>query len=149
MKNMIASFLSIIMLFMLLCITPVYYWSIIDYAKTSTVLLASTRNVIDEVIDTRQLTDVTLEEFTLDLATVSGYYEADIVRKKMYINPGAAPGKEYISYFVVDDNRVYDSGDKIQITVRPVADSYFEAISKTFMGLSLGSSKFTLVGRVR
>ena len=148
MKNILSSFLSLIMMFMLLCVTPVYYWSIIDYAKTSTVLLASTRNVIDEVIDTKQLSDITYDEFLLDIATVSGYYDAKITRYKMIVNPTPTGGTQ-VSYMIVDDFKTYDSGDKISVKVTPVGSSYFEAISKAFLGLSINADSFTIVGRVR
>ena len=105
MKDIVGSVFALFVAFLLLALTPLYYISTIQWAKSETMILTSARNLIDEVIDTRKLDDAALKEFNLNIAANSEYYTTNIIRQVRAVNPDPLnPGSTYTSYVTVDDN---------------------------------------------
>lgn len=148
MKNIAGTVVSIFVVFFMICITPLYYISVIQYARANSVVLSATRDIIDEVIDTRTLSEARIASYNLELASVSGYYEAQIIRKKRVLNPNDEGGVTPI--YIVDDNIYeYNQGDRIVVKVTPIGDSPFQILTRTFLGIGLSNEEFQLAGRVR
>lgn len=149
-KDVLGSIFSFIMIIIMLVITPIYYVGIIQWARSEAVVNIETRNLIDEVIDTRFLIDDTLKDYNLSIAALPMNYVITISRKVKVINPDPLnPGSTYTTYVVVDDISKYEQGDFIVVNLEPVGNNLFQIISKSLMGLSIPSNSFTLAGRVR
>lgn len=149
-KDILGSVVSIIIAFILIGITPLYYTGIINWASAESRAIAYTRNLVDTVIDTRELTDSTLKEYNLNMASLSEYYVHTITREVKVTNP--KPGtvdKTYSTYIAVDNNRVYDQGDIIIVEVQPVGDNVYRIIAQSLLGLRVPNDGFRLPGRVR
>lgn len=150
MKNIVGSLIAVFMAFMLLGVTPMYYEGIIIWQKSQSQALAYTRAVIDEVIDTKELREDTLEDYNLKMASLPNVYRTTIYRQSKITNPDPLnKGETYTTYVTVDDNRHYDQGDLIIIEVEPISDNLAQKFAKSLLGLYSPSSGFTLPGRVR
>lgn len=150
MKNVIGSLISVILIFFMLCITPIFYLSTIEYAKSSMQALSATRNLVDEVIDTGTLSDTTLADYNLLMASMSDYYSVKIIHKAKVVSPDPLrPGYTYTTYVVVDDLKTFTTGDEIMVIVRPLGENMFQSLSSTFLNMRTSREGFTLVGKVR
>ncbi len=150
MKDIVSSVLGIFLAFILLGVTPLYYVGVIQWAQAETQAIAYTTNLVDEVIDTKQLNDQTLAEYNLKMASLSTYYTFTIERQIKVVNPDPMnPGSTYTTYIVDDNIREYDTGDLIVVSVRPAGLSFAQTIADNILGLSVPKNGFTLPGRVR
>ena len=150
MKDVVGSVLAIFLGFILLLVTPMYYFSIIQWAKAATVALTAARNLIDEVIDTKEMDDAALANFNMDLAALSGYYTATVTRQVKVVNPHPLnPGETYTTYMTVDNNKEYDQSDFIIIEIEPLGVNISQSIARTLMGFQIPDNGVVLAGRVR
>jgi hypothetical protein len=150
MKDVVGSVFAIFLGFILLLVTPMYYFSIIQWAKAETVALTAARNLIDEVIDTKEMDDVALANFNMELAALSGYYTATVTRQVKVVNPDPlSPGETYTTYMMVDNNKEYDQGDFIIIEIEPLGVNISQTIARTLMGFQIPDNGVVLAGRVR
>lgn len=142
--------ISVAISFVLLGVTPMFYIGIIQLQSSQSQALAYTKAVVDEVIDTKVLTDEAVKDYNLNMASLSNTYKTVISRQVKIINPDPAnPGKTHSTYVTVDDNTKYDQGDLIVIKVVPVAKNTAQAVSQAIMGMFTPVSGFTIPGRVR
>lgn len=150
MKDIISSILATILAVIMLGITPLYYVGIIQWTRSEIIALSETSNLIDEVIDTRELRESTLKEYNINLASTSEYYTAKITRQVRVINPDPLnKGKTYESYVTVDDISTFNQGDFIIVEVKAIGNGTAQVIAQSLLGLGLGDMDFTLAGRVR
>ena len=70
-KDIIGNVVSAIMIVVMLFVTPMYYVGIIQWARDESQALAWTRAVVDEIIDSKELVDSTLEEYNIKMASLS------------------------------------------------------------------------------
>lgn len=149
-KDIVGVVLSVIMSVLLLVVSPMYYIGVIEWARSESEALAYTRNVIDEVIDTRELTDDMLADYNLNMASLSEYYTIEITRKVKVINPDPVhAGQTYTTYMIVDDNRHYNQGDIIIVDVKQIGSNTFQMLARGLMGMTILKDDITLCGRVR
>lgn len=150
MKDIVSSILGIFLAFIMLGVTPLYYVGLIQWAQAETQAIAYTTNLIDEVIDTKQLNDQTLSDYNLHMASLSSYYTFTIERQIKVVNPDPLnPGSTYTTYIVDDNVKEYDTGDLIVVSVKPVGLSFAQSVADSILGLSIPKNGFTLPGRVR
>lgn len=149
-SSVIGTVVSGILVILLLVVTPLYYIGIVEWAKAENEVIADTRNLIDEVIDTRVLTDDMMADYNLSLAAKSNYYRATITREVKVVNPDPLnPGKTHTNYMVVDDITNWNKGDLITVKVEQVGTNYFRTISRAMLGLDIQSNDIQMTGRVR
>lgn len=150
MKDIVSALISVIISFILVGITPMFYIGIIQLQSSQSQALAYTKAVVDEVIDTKVLTDEAIKDYNLNMSSLPNTYKAVISRQVKIINPDPVnPGKTKSTYVTVDDNTKYDQGDLIVIKVVPVAKNIAQAASQALMGLFTPVNGFTIPGRVR
>lgn len=150
MKNVIGTVLSAVAIIILLFVTPTYYLGIMQMAKSQSAALSYTRDLIDTVIDTRQMTQDMLEDYTLNMSSTTEFYKFTITRKMKCIMPDPVEeGQTYTTYITVDDISNFNQGDRIIINVEPVGSNLYQNLSASLMGMTISSEGFTLVGRVR
>lgn len=129
---------------------PMYQASIYNQVRAQEQALAYTRDLVDEVIDSRRLSESTLEDFYLKLGSTTANLSARITKEVRVVNPDPlTPSKTYTAYLASEDIYTYEQGDRIVVEVFQVGDSLMERIAKTFLNLHLGKISFSLVGRVR
>lgn len=150
MENVVGRVIGIIILFLMLGITPLYYTSIIETARDQELIMNATQQLIDGVVDTGKLTQETLDSYYMTLASADGYYNATILHKIKMVNPDPSnAGSTYTAYVVVDDIYSYERGDEIIIKVDTLGESYYQKITRALIGLSVLKEGFSLAGRVR
>lgn len=150
MKNIFGSLIAVILAFFMLGVAPMYYIGIIQWQNSQSQALAYTRNVVDEVIDTKVLSDDVLDDYSINMASLSNSYNFTIYRKVKITNPDPVnAGQTYSTYVTVDDNRTYDQGDLIVIEVTPTGKNVAQSFAQSLLGLRSPSAGFTLPGRVR
>lgn len=157
--NVVSNAISMIILTLVLVVTPFYLISIAENVRSDYAVMSETRNLIDEVIDSRTLTDDMLADYNLALASQSDAYRATITREVKVVNPDPQnpgnpsdpndKGSYYTSYQVVDDNRTYNQGDRIVVDIDTVETSFLRNMVRYITNLYHGSSDFTFTGRVR
>lgn len=150
MRGIPSTIISIIVAWVSMCVVPIFYICIILYARTTVTVLFETRNLIDEVIDTGTLTEDTLDDYYLSLASTTSYYDVTITHKVSVVNPDPTnPGEIYTTYVVVDDIYNYNRGDRIVVKVEPVGQNLYQVLVRTFLSIMVEDEGFTLAGRVR
>ena len=150
MKNPIGTVIAIIAIFLLLFVTPNFYIGTIQWAKAQSEALSYTRNIVDEVIDTRELTQDMLDDYTLNMSSTTEYYKFEITRKIKCVMPDPVnAGKTYSTYIVVDNINEYNQGDKFIVDVEPVGVNSFQVLAASLMGMPELTDGFRLEGRVR
>lgn len=150
MKDVVSAVISIIAIFLMLGVTPLYYEGIIQWQKSQSQALAYTRAVVDEVIDTKELTDEAIKDYNLNMASLPNTYKVTISRQVKVVNPDPEnAGKTHTTYVTVDDNKHYDQGDLIIVEVKPLSNNLAQQISLALLNLASPSSGFTIPGRVR
>lgn len=150
MNDIAGKVIGVILVFLMLGVTPLYFTSIIESARDQELIMNATQQLIDGVVDTGQLTQETLDSYYTTLATANGYYNATILHKIKMINPDPSnPGSTYTSYVAVDDIYSYERGDEIIVKVDTLGESYYQKITRSLLGLSVLKEGFSLAGRVR
>lgn len=142
----------LLMLLTVLCliVTPLYYISIIQYAKAENEMMSDVANVIDKVIDTRELTEDMLADLNIALAAKPMNYTLTITRETIVTNPDPSnPGSTYSVYVVADDIYNYRQGDIITIRVEMFGESMMTQIASKLLGLHLADYDYQIAGRVR
>lgn len=133
-----------------LIITPMYYISIIQYAKAEDEMMSDVATVIDKVIDTRELTEDMIVDLNLSLAAKPMNYTLSITRETIVTNPDPAhPGSTYSVYIVADDIHHYRQGDIIIIRVEMFGSSMMTQIAEKLLGMRVADYDYQVAGRVR
>lgn len=141
---------SIFLVVLLLVITPMYYISIVQWARSENEMMSEVSELIDKVIDTKILTTDMIADFNLSLAAKPLNYRATIARESMVVNPDPNNlGQTYSTYVITDNISEWKQGDIITITVEMIGESMFTTISSRILGLCTNKDTFTLAGRVR
>lgn len=141
-----------LMVLVVLClvITPMYYISIIQYAKAEDEMMSDVAIVIDKVIDTRELTEDMIADLNLSLAAKPMNYTLSITRETIVTNPDPAhPGSTYSTYIIADDIHHYRKGDIITIRVEMFGGSMMTQIAEKLLGMRVADYDYQVAGRVR
>lgn len=150
MRNVVGNIIAVMAIFLLVYVTPLYYTGIVEWAKASVEALSYTRDLIDGVIDTRELTDDMLNDYAISMASTAEYYRYEVIRKEKCIMPDPiTPGQTYSTYIVVDDISKFNQGDKVIVKVEPAGSNIFQTLSTRLMHMASIKDGFNLVGRVR
>lgn len=143
------AFLSLLVV-MCLVVTPLYYISIIQYARAESEMMSEVTTTMDKVIDTRVLTEDMIADLNLALAAKPVNYTLTITRETKVINPDPNNlGSTYSTYVVVDNINEYKQGDIITIRVEMFGENMMMQIAEKLLGLRLSDYDFQVSGRVR
>lgn len=105
---------------------------------------------LDEVIDSRTVTDAALAELNINLASYGIIVDYEITRYALSIDPDPVTGNAYTtSYIVTDDNRHYNKGDKLSIRVYTVGYSSTQALAHKLTGMFVKDLDETITVRIR
>lgn len=121
-----------------------------QYITSYHFMLNETRNFVDDVIDTKEITPQMLEDFNIALASSEVVYSAEIYRYIRTVNPDPVhSGQTITRWTMVDDSSKFNSGDRIQVVCTPVSVGAYQAIANTFLHLPMDRTTIIKTARVR
>jgi len=142
--------LCVFVVLMGVVVLPMYGMAVHQHLKSETEMMSEVAEFIDEVRDTRVLTDDMIADFNLALAAKTNNYTATITRRIKVTNPDPLnPGEVRSTYMVTDNISTWEQGDIIIVEVESFGQTPFSVITSRLMGLNVGNSEFRLAGRVR
>lgn len=142
--------LAIAIYFMNFILFPFYVAGCHEYIQSWHYMLNETRDFVDEVIDTREITPTMQEDFNYAMSSHSVVYSATIYRKVKTINPDPVhPGQTITTYTVVDDYSKFNTGDRITVTCVPITVGVYQSVTRMFLRLPLDSQEIELTARIR
>lgn len=119
-------------------------------------MMNETRNFIDEVIDTREITEQMEEDFALALASGDIVYRANIYREIKKIDPDptnlgtvGSVGGTITTWITTDNYSKFNTGDRIVVETEPVSVGPYEAIANLLLRLPTQRTKVVKSARVR
>lgn len=153
MKISIAGMVTqVVILFLGIVILPIYYMSIIQYYKDVNRIMVAERNLIDYVIDNKQVADSVLSEFNITTAAVSTSVDVTITRETRVIDPSEdSPSKVDVKWVAVDWDKdtVWLQGDLITVNVKQDSSNIMQQISGIFLGSMYSNLDMPMTGMVR
>lgn len=81
-------------------------------------------SLIDDVRDTRSLTQERLDEANLELAALDGTYDLEVTRENRVENPAVDGSGETSVSYIPNESAIsmdYDSGDRIIVTIKTIS----------------------------
>lgn len=147
--SIIGTILSIIILSMCILMQMTYIEAV-RYQKDEARLLSEMRNLIDTVIDTRQLTKDDENDFALFIASLDGTYVYKISKERRVVSPMPGnPGKTITKYMPDEDLTDWVKGDTIIVDVQQVSQGFFAAVSDKMFGISNRVEPIRLAAKIR
>ena len=143
---------QVVILFLGIVILPIYYMSIIQYYKDVNRIMVAERNLIDYVIDNKQVADSVLSEFNITTAAVSTSVDVTITRETRVIDPSEdSPSKVDVKWVAVDWDKdtVWLQGDLITVNVKQDSSNIMQQISGIFLGSMYSNLDMPMTGMVR
>lgn len=115
-----------------------------------------TRNFIDEVIDTREVTEQMEADFALALASGDIVYRANIYREIKKIDPDptnlgtvGSVGGTITTWITTDNYSKFNTGDRIVVETEPVSVGPYEVIANLLLRLPTQRTKVVKSARIR
>lgn len=113
-------------------------------------MMNDTRDFVDGVIDSGQITDQMRADYNMALASHQIIYAAQIYRQVKVVNPDPInSGQTITSWVVVDDSSTFNTGDRITVICEPVSVGPYQAIAQMLLSLPADSNKIQISARVR
>ncbi len=148
--DIIGKFLGVFLVFMLLVVAPFIAYGAQKTALDSRAIVSVVNNFIDEVVDSREITDSMLRQLNSDLASYSMAVNYEITRERRIVDPDPLnPGEYYPSMIVADDNRHYDQGDHITVRVYSIGTSTSASIAYRIARIVQPEFDYTFSARIR
>lgn len=149
-SDIIGKFLGLALTFVLLIVAPFVERSAQKEALDSKAIVSDINNFIDEVVDSRMITDNMLKQLNSKLASYSILVDYEIIREKRAVNPDPKnPGEYYSSLIVVDDNMTYEQGDHITVHVYKIGNSSTSVVSARLAQIFIPEFDYKFSARVR
>lgn len=113
-------------------------------------IITDVTNFMDEVVDSRQITESMLRELNTSLASYGVNVDYEIQHLKRDVNPDPInPGGYYTNYVPVGDSIPWEKGDRISVHVRTIGYSTTQYLAHKLVGLFVGELDRTIVARIR
>ena len=139
--------MGIVVVFLSMFVLPLYFIGCVQWRDDMNTVQNSTRNFIDKVIDTRELSEDTVADFNLALASCSSTFSYTIYHEEIVTNPN---GGSTLTTWIYTDNMVdWNQGDFITVEVKQVSQNFFQRISSMMIGLIYANKSCTMSGMVR
>jgi hypothetical protein len=104
---------------------------------------------MDDVADTRQITDSALEDFQLGVSSYGQLVKITINRYAKTVDPDPVTGGTYTTYVYADNNKKYNQGDHIQVEVQTIGYTGTQKLMMSTVGIFVKPFDCTLSRRVR
>ena len=143
-------FIGILLAFVLTVVVPFVNTTVEQELLDRRSVIMDVTNFIDEVVDSRQITDAMLRELNTSLASYGTSVNYTVTHYRRTVNPDPLDtSKYYTNYVVVDSSEPWQKGDRISVRVESVANSLTETISHKLAGLFVPKLDRTITARIR
>lgn len=143
-------FIGLLLAFVLTVIMPFVTVTVENEMCDRRLIISDVTNFIDEVVDSRNITDGMIDELNVKLASygMSVDYEITHYSRTVNVDPLKA-GDYYTSYVKVNQNETYSKGDKISVRVFTTSYSATEALAHKLTGMFVKDLNVTITARIR
>ncbi len=148
MHDIPGKFIGLLLAFLLLVIVPFANTSLENEMIDRRAIVMDVTNFIDQVVDSREITDAELREFNARLASYGVTVNYEITRYQMSVNPGVGQ-TTVTTYFPSKELDKWNTGDRIQIHVWTTGYSGSQALSHALTGIYTSELDRTFVARIR
>lgn len=149
-KDLPGKFIGILLAFALTVLVPFVNTTVEQELLDRRSIIMDVTNFIDEVVDSRQVTDAMLRELNTTLASYGTSVTYTVTHYRRTINPDPLnKGEYYTNYIVVDDTEPWQKGDRISVRVESISYSTTETLSHKLAGLFVPDLDRTLTARIR
>ena len=144
-------FIGLLLAFVLTVIMPFVTVTVENEMLDRRLIITDVTSFIDEVVDSRVITDGMIDELNVRLASygMSVDYEIDHYARSINVDPLEGADTYYTTYTKVDDVYNYKKGDKISVRVFTTSYSATEALAHKLTGMFVKDLDTTITARVR
>lgn len=142
--------IGLVLAFVLTVLMPFVTVTVENEMLDRRLIINDVSNFLDEVVDSRNVTDAMLEELNVNLASYGMTVDYEIKHYKRSVNADPTSDSDYYTTYVPsDDIRNYTKGDKISIRVYTVGYSATESLVHKLTGMFVQDLDETITARVR
>lgn len=149
MKQIATVFITAIFAVILLFVVPTYYIGIIQWRDDMHIMQNETRDLVDRVIDSGELTTEMIDDYNLTIASCSMTFSYEIVHEVPVINPGSTEGAITTSYVVSEDIYNWNTGDIITVKVKPTGYNLAQVLAISLIGSNYATQELPFAAMVR
>lgn len=150
MHDLPGKIIGLVIAFALIVVMPFVNTTVEDEMLDRRLIINDVSNFIDEVVDSRNVTDAMLDELNVNLASygMTVDYEIEHYRRSVNADP-LSDSDYYVTYVKSDDIRSYEKGDKISVRVYTVGYSATESLAHKITNIFVRDLDETITARVR
>jgi hypothetical protein len=150
MNDIAGKVISLIICFIMLIAAPLTLVSVSEDMTSRRSVLNEVSNFIDEVVDTKTISDDRLADFNLGIASHGLLLNVTVKREKRVTNPDPdSEGKTYTRYLPVTNIYDYQTGDIVKVEIRQLGYNGRQRFIQRLTRLRTPPLNFSLAGRVR
>ena len=150
MRGFIGKFVAIILLFFGLVITPFVNTAVTEENANRISMLYDITSFVDEVVDSRQITDDMLKSFNTRISSYGIPVDYEITREMLDIEPDPLnSGDYYPAYIVTESNRDFNQGDHITVHVYSSGNSMPMTLANRVANIYAGEVDIEISARIR
>lgn len=143
-------FIGLILAFVLTVVMPFVNTTVEGEMLDRRSIVMDITNFMDEVVDSRQITDAMLKELNTSLASYGVNVHYEITHYRRSVNPDPMGQFEYYtSYIPVGDDVAYEQGDRISVRVYTLGVSTTQTVARKLTGMFIQKFDKTLTARIR
>lgn len=142
---------GLLLAFVLVVLMPFVTVTVENEMLDRRLIVTDVTNFIDEVVDSRSVSDSMLDELNVNLAKygMTVDYEITHYARSVNVDPTDAGGDYYVTYVRKDDTRNYQKGDKISVHVYVTSYSASESLAHKLTGMFVKDLDVTITARIR
>lgn len=140
--------IGLLLAFLLLVIVPFTNLAVEDEIIDRRAIVMDTTNFIDQVVDSRQLTDTELREFNSQLASYGVTVDYEITRYCLSVNNGGGD-TTYSTYYPDANIHEWKTGDRISVHIWTTGYGGPQALAHALTGIYASKLDKTFVARIR
>ena len=143
-------FIGLILAFVLTVIMPFVTVTVENEMMDRRLIINDVCNFIDEVVDSRVVTDAMIDELNVNLASYGMSVDYEITHYARSVNSDPLTQDDYyVTYVRQSNNTQYAKGDKISVHVYTTGYSATESLAHKLTGLFVKELDETITARVR
>lgn len=149
-KDLPGKFIGVLLAFALTVIGPFVNTTVEQELLDRRSIVRDVSNFIDEVVDSRQVTEAMLRELNTNIASYGTSVQYEITHHRRTVNPDPLnPDDYYTNYVIVDNTEPWLKGDRISVHFYSVSYSTTETISHKIAGIFVPTLDRTITARIR
>lgn len=142
--------IGLLLAFVLVIIMPFVTVTIENEMVDRRLIITDVTNFIDEVVDSRHVTDGMIDELNVNLAKYGMSVNYEITHYKRSVNVDPITDEDYYVTFIPDNNiKDYAKGDKISVRVYVTSYSATQSLAHKLTGVFVRDLDTTITARIR